>query len=327
LGQGSPFYGVKDVAKLEESRDLMSTSDHITVCICTYKRPEMLKKLLTSLEGQKASPLYELSAVVVDNDQKRTGADVVHDLQSRASFHLDYDVEPEQSISLARNRAVKTAKGNLIAFIDDDEFPDQGWLRRLFETLKKSSADGVLGTVAPHFDNDPPRWLVRSGILERRTVETGILITNPTHTRTGNVLLSKDLFNDVEGHFDPRYGKTGGGDVDFFNRMMMKGRRFVSCKEAVVFETVPPERQKRIYYLKRAFTRGMTTAMYDPFFSWGSLKSVVAIGFYTVALPFTLFFGQGLFMRFLIKDCDHLGKILKYLGIEIVKNRPYAFVL
>jgi hypothetical protein len=105
--------------------------------------------------------------------------------------------------------------------------------------------------------------------------------------------------------------------------MMLKGRRFVFCNEAVVFETVPIERQKRSYYTKRAFTRGMTTAMYDPFLSVGSLKSLVAIFVYTAALPLALLAGQSYFMKYLIKDCDHIGKILKYLGIEVVKSRPY----
>ncbi|TFG90620.1 MAG: glycosyltransferase family 2 protein [Syntrophobacterales bacterium] len=314
---------MEEDAKPDRTGSPASGLRQITVCICTYKRPEMLKKLLQRLGTQRTDGLFSFSAVVVDNDRDESGAEVAHCAQRTAPFSIEYLIEPEQSISLARNRAVKSAQGDLIAFIDDDEFPDDAWLLRLYQTMTASRSDGVLGPIKPHFDNSPPHWLVKSGILERKSFQTGEPINNPTDTRTGNVLIDKSLFNDENGYFDPRYGTTGGGDVDFFNRMMLKGRRFVFCNEAVVFETVPIERQKRSYYTKRAFTRGMTTAMYDPFLSVGSLKSLVAIFVYTAALPLALLAGQSYFMKYLIKDCDHIGKILKYLGIEVVKSRPY----
>lgn len=302
---------------------LSNNPSHITICICTYRRPELLKKLLDKLGMQITNSLFSVSVVVVDNDKDESGAGVVHNAQLSAPFSIEYLIEPEQSISLARNRAVKNAKGDLIAFIDDDEFPDDCWLLRLYQTLIDSSSDGVLGPIKPFFDNVPPTWLVKSGILDRKSLRTGEFLSNPNDTRTGNVLIDKSLFNEKNDYFDPRYGKTGGGDVDFFNRMMLKGFRFVFCNEAVVYETVPPERQKRSYYTKRAFTRGMTTAMYAPFLSLGSLKSLAAIFIYSAALPLAFLIGQHYFMKYLIKDCDHIGKILKYLGIEIVKNRPY----
>jgi glycosyltransferase involved in cell wall biosynthesis len=305
------------------SQILASNPDHISICICTFRRPEMLKKLLDNIRTQRTDGLFSFSVVVVDNDKDESGAEVAHNAQLGAPFSIEYLLEPEQSISLARNRAVKNAKGDFVAFIDDDEFPDDCWLLRLYTTLRDSRSDGVLGPIKPHFDNAPPNWLVKSGILERKSYKTGELISNPNDTRTGNVLIEKGLFNEANGNFDPRYGRTGGGDVDFFNRLMLKGYRFVYCGEAVVYETVPPERQKRSYYTKRAFTRGMTTAMYVPFLSIGTLKSLMAIILYTPALPLAFLFGQHHFMKYLIKDCDHIGKILKYLGIEIVKNRPY----
>jgi succinoglycan biosynthesis protein ExoM len=302
---------------------LSSKPSRISVCICTFKRPEMLEKLLDKLEMQRTNGLFIFSVVVVDNDKDESGLGVVRAAQLSSGFSIEYLVEPEQNISLARNRAVKNATGELIAFIDDDEFPDDEWLLCLHRTLMDFHSDGVLGPIHAHFDNVPPAWLVESGILERKSFKTGDLIKSPNETRTGNVLMYKRVFIETNGYFDSRYGNTGGGDVDFFNRMMLKGYRFVYCNEAVVYETVPQDRQKRSYYTKRAFTRGMTTAMYDPFLSLGSLKSFLAIAVYTVALPAALLLGQRYFMKYLIKDCDHMGKILKYLGVELVKNRPY----
>ncbi len=88
-------------------------------------------------------------------------------------------------------------------------------------------------------------------------------------------------------------------------------------------ETVLPERQTRSYYLKRACTRGITEAWATKFFNVGTLRSLMAIPAYTLALPFLFFFGQHLFMKYLVKDCDHLSKMLGYMGIKLVRQRPY----
>jgi len=296
---------------------------NITICVCTFRRPEMLKKLLRALKSQKTDGRFDFSVIVVDNDRGQSGADVVRAAAADSPFPIEYLIEPERSISAARNKAVHNAQGDWVAFIDDDEFPDDHWLGRLLETLGRSGSEGVLGPIRPHFDNIPPSWLVKSRLLERKSYRTGETIENPNDTRTGNALVDRRLFDGDDGSFDLRYGKTGGGDVDFFNRMMLKGYRFVFCNEAIVYETVPPERQRRSYYVQRAFTRGMTTAMYVPLLSLGTLKSLAAIILYTAALPWAFLLGQHHFMEYLVKDCDHLGKVLKYVGIEIVKSRPY----
>ena len=126
--------------------------------------------------------------------------------------------------------------------------------------LKDSQASGVLGPVRPHFRQGLPVWLAKSGLLERREFATGQRLTNSRFTRTGNVLLWRSMFADRDDRFDPVYGRTGGGDAIFFKRLMKKGHSFIWCNEAVVYETVLPERQMKSYYIKRAFTRGMGEA-------------------------------------------------------------------
>ena len=121
-----------------------------------------------------------------------------------------------------------------------------------------------------------------------------------------------------------KYGRSGGGDAVFFKRMIQKGKRFVWCDEACVFEAVPPERQTRAYYVRRAFTRGMTEAWETRFLSLGTFRSFLAILLYTTALPFLLLLGQHLFMKYAVKNCDHIGKVLGHMGINVVPERPYS---
>jgi len=299
-------------------------ADHISVCICTFNRPALLRRLLDKLKDQRTDGLFAFSAVVVDNDAGRSGLEAVLAARPSSPVSIDYHVEPERSISLARNRSVESAHGSMIAFIDDDEFPDPEWLVSHYRALMGSNASGVLGPVRAHFDGPAPSWLVKSGLLERREFATGEALTDARFTRTGNVLLRRALFADPENRFDPSFGRTGGGDAVFFKRMMEKGHTFIWCNEAVVFETVAPDRQVRSYYLKRAFTRGMTEAQDTPFLSLSTLRSVAAVPLYGLLFPFARLAGPHVFMRYLVRECDHLSKVLGHLGIRLVKERPYG---
>jgi glycosyltransferase involved in cell wall biosynthesis len=298
-------------------------TEHISVCICTFKRPDLLRRLLVSLPSQRTEGLFTFAAVVIDNDASGSASEAVRDVRTGSSLGIEYAIEPERSISLARNRSVENARGDWIAFIDDDEFPADDWLVRHYLTLRTSDASGSLGPVRAHFDGPSPSWLVRSGLLERKEFPTGTTLTDARYTRTGNVLLRQSVFADPRDRFDPAFGRTGGGDAVFFKRMIEKGHRFIWCNEAVVFETVPPERQVRSYYVKRAFTRGMTEARDTPLLSLSTLRSLAAVPLYGLLLPFARLAGPHLYTRYLIKECDHLSKILGHLGIKLVKERPY----
>ena len=110
----------------------MQNKLHICVGICTFRRPQLLASLLGKLEAQRTEDLFTFSAVVSDNDAARSAEPAVTAFASKSSLSVEYCVEPQQNIALARNRAVQQARGDLIAFIDDDETPSDLWLFRLF---------------------------------------------------------------------------------------------------------------------------------------------------------------------------------------------------
>jgi len=300
-----------------------NNKDHISVCICTYKRPDLLARLLRELQNQETDNLFTYSIVVVDNDCNQSAKGTVSSIQKESSPDIEYHVEKEQNIALARNKAVESAKRNLIAFIDDDEFPVNNWISNLYKTLNDCQADGVLGPVKPYFEKEPPKWVVKGKLCERESFKTGTALHNSRYTRTGNILLKKNIFNDEENLFDPVFGKTGGEDVNFFKRMIKKGFMFVWCNEAPVYEIVPPERLKRTYFLKRALLRGNVNARNVSIISYEMIKSLGAFVIYTAGLPVFLLMGHHMFMKYLIKDCDHIGKLLAIFGVRVVKERKF----
>jgi hypothetical protein len=73
--------------------------------------------------------------------------------------------------------------------------------------------------------------------------------------------------------------------------------------------------------LKRALLRGKLSLLY-PSAGWASnIKSVFAIFIYAFALPFLLFAGQHIFMTYLTKWFDHLGKLLALSGFDVIKEK------
>lgn len=287
--------------------------NHICVCICTYKRQAYLRRLLRDLCDQDTEGRFTYSIVVCDNDHLRSAEAIVSEVFSTSGVDIKYCFEMQQNISLARNKTIANSSGDFIAFIDDDEFPDKRWLLNLFDTLKRYDVDGVLGPVVRHFDTSPPAWLLKSDFYARPIYTTGTIL-DKDKGRTGNVLLKKSVFNGQKQPFDPEF--RGGGDKEFFRRMINKGHRFIWSAEAVAFEVVPPVRWKRSFMLKRALFRGALVPLH-PDFGWRQVtKSMTAVCAYILALPVALLLGQHRFMAIMVKLCDHLGLLLALVGIR-----------
>lgn len=295
---------------------------HISVCICTYKRRELLRLLLRKLVAQQTANLFTYSLVVADNDAAGSAREVVGEFQGGTHPEISYFIEREQNIALARNRALANASGDYIAFIDDDEIPVNDWLLRLFETCEACNADGVLGPVKPYFALTPPRWAVSAGFFERpnsREYPSGSVL-HWNQTGTGNALVRRRIFDQLSGAFRPEYG-SGGEDIDFFRRAMELGKVFVWCAEAVAYESIPAERARISYQLRRALQRGKGALVNGSGRPASVLKSLVACGVYIPLLPISLLLGRSVFLRYLVKTCDHLGKLLSFCGIDLVTEK------
>lgn len=294
-------------------------ANHISVCICTFKRPELLTQLLKGLERQNTEDLFTLSVVVSDNDPVQSAREVVDQFLSTARLQVTYCFEPEPNIALARNKALENATGDFVAFIDDDEFPVDDWLWNLFKTLALHGVEGVLGPVKPYFELEPPPWVKDGKFFERPTYPTGYKL-NYTETRTGNVLFARKILEGLDLPFRPQFD-TAGEDIDFFRRMMEKGYKFVWCEEGFVFEVVPADRCNRKYLLKRALLRGSNFSKHPSHRLANAVRSLVAVPCYTVALPVLAIFGQHVFLKYLIKLFDHVSRLFAYLGVRLVTKR------
>jgi len=301
--------------------------DHISVCICTYRRNHMLERLLRKVALQETCGLFDISVVIVDNDETGPAQDMVTRAKDDLGIDISYEIGSENIIPTARNHAVRLSQGNYIAIIDDDEFPPPQWLANMYRAINTFDVDGALGPVHPFFDEEPPAWLIKGKFCERPVHRTGTIL-HWTQTRTGNCLIRKDVFDKHNLFFDVHF-KTGGSDQDFFKRAMALGCRFIAVEEAPVYEIVSPERWTKNYYIKRALVNGYNAHRYSQNQNnqlsriLAPLKSAGALTAYTLAIPFFAVTGTHAVMRYAEKGAHHLSRLAAMMGIELAKKRDF----
>ncbi|HVU33781.1 MAG TPA: glycosyltransferase family 2 protein [Opitutaceae bacterium] len=295
-------------------------TEHVTICICSFKRPHLLRCTLEHLRHLETAGRFTYSIVVADNDRAESARATVTEFAGTVGVEVIYCVEPEQNISLARNRALQFARGDYIAWIDDDEFPSPEWLLTFHRALETYPADGVLGPVKPIFENEPPTWITRGRFFQKPRRQTGLRL-RWSQTSTANVLIRRRI---LEGNVAPFRRQFGSGceDIDFFKRMIEAGRSFVWCDEAIVTEIIPPTRWTRRYLFRRALLRGRNGRYFADYRT--VLKSLIAIPLYSMMLPFLLVAGQHLFVRYLMKLGDHTGMLFGVLRLNILGDKYLA---
>jgi glycosyltransferase involved in cell wall biosynthesis len=146
---GLPIDGITPVVEpafLARRREVLAEAPPITVVICTRERPGALARCLDSVLAQ-AYPDFRI--LVVDNAPVTDAtAGVVRSASRRGP--VEYLVEPKGGLSFARNAAVAAAPGEILAWIDDDEYADVNWLAEVARALADHpEADVVSGVIVP----------------------------------------------------------------------------------------------------------------------------------------------------------------------------------
>lgn len=224
----------------------------IDVCIASYKRPQLLSKLLESLATQRHPVEISIDVIVVDNDPLGSARKVV-EAATESGLRTRYFMQPIKNISLTRNMAVENSKGEFIAFIDDDECADVTWLMNLYTAINKYRADVVFGPVVGVLPFNAPAWIKTGKFFSRENRPTGSVVT---FGATNNALVRASRIQDISAPFNAKYGLTGGEDTDFFQRLRESGAKLIWCNEAIVHEAISPERMTVTWLILRSFRGG-----------------------------------------------------------------------
>ena len=171
----------------------------VSVIIPTYNRAEMVKEAIQSVLEQTYTD-YEI--VVVDDGSTDNTRDVVNALNRRFN-KIRYIYQENKGRSAARNRGIRTALGDYIAFLDSDDrfLPEK--LRMQVEVLESNSDAGMVYTNTINVDENG-RMLADSDITRRKLsgcIYPELLFIKGTSICTPSVLVRTQVLNEV-GVFD-----------------------------------------------------------------------------------------------------------------------------
>lgn len=265
LGETMPNAEVAPVREFASSRNLDRSAIRAVIVVPTFRRPGMLAATLASLGAQTTDTAF--AVVVVENDAVgRTGAAV-----ARATFEAGglpgfCIVETAQGNVHAINAGFAAAldafpAADLFLMMDDDEVASPGWLAAMVAAAERQQADVVGGPVVPRFAAEAPALMARHPVFWPAYETSGPVAMI---YGSGNCLMRRRVFERLgRPAFDPRFNFLGGGDMDFFTRCRNAGFRSYWAADALITETVPRERARVGWILKRGLRIGAINRAVD----------------------------------------------------------------
>jgi glycosyltransferase involved in cell wall biosynthesis len=222
----------------------------ISVLIPTFRRPEAFIRAARSVFAQQGVTNIEL--VAIDNSPEGSALDAFRMLDAEAPIPFRWAQAPKPGVAQARNVALSFARGQYVAWLDDDEEASPHWLAQLLAVRKATGAQSVFGPVSAQ----APAGAQNAAFYEELYARRGPRTNGPTPRAfgIGNSLQPRAMFEDLP--FDIRADQKGGEDDALFASWTEAGASFAWAADAWVIEHLGPERTRLQHGLKRAFAYG-----------------------------------------------------------------------
>jgi GT2 family glycosyltransferase len=219
----------------------------VSVVVCTHNGAGTLAQCLDAVHGL-SYPNFEL--IVVDDGSSDDSADIA---RSRGATLVRTE---HRGLSAARNAGTKGASGEIVAFLDDDAFPDPDWLHYVAAQLQANGHGGIGGPNIPPDDDS----LVADCVAAAPGGPIHVLISDreAEHVPGCNMAFRKSALEEIGG-FDERF-RVAGDDVDVCWRLQEAGQTLGFSAGAVVMH----RRRDSIWrYLKQQYGYGKAEALLE----------------------------------------------------------------
>jgi len=236
-------------------------STFLSVIVCTRNRADELAGCLPLLANQARS-LPDVEVLVVDNGSTDNTREVVERVSSESRFAIRYTHEPEAGLCRARNHGRAAARGEVLAYVDDDVRVRPGWMGRVREHFLAGKSDCLAGKVTVEVEGERPAWFPGDllWILGETTFGDGPRpISFPLHPQGNNFAVRREVF-DAAGGFDPRI-TLYGDETEFFRRVSRHDYTTLYDPEVVVTQRIPARRLSRKALRRKAYIWGRGSAM------------------------------------------------------------------
>lgn len=247
--------------------NMIQKNPHISVVICAFslKRFENTVDCINSVFDNTYKN-YDIILVIDGNEQLKQEMKEKFGEKDKVTIIGN---EKDEGPSIARNRGIEIAKGDIIAFIDDDAYAPSDWLERIAKDFYDYPDIIVVGgkllpIYANEYDELPEELLWIVGCTYKGHAENKQFVRNAI---SANMAVKRDIFDDI------KFGYMHG----------MKNRLFVPIKQLedtllcvdinnkkvdailydpdiIIYHNVPTERLKIGYIIKRSFSEGILKA-------------------------------------------------------------------
>lgn len=202
----------------------------ISIIIPTYNRPERLTSCLESLTKLNY-PRDRFEVVVVDDGSKTSLESVAAPFYSK--FELKLLKQRNSGPATARNTGAKQAKGQFLAFTDDDCMPSPDWLKNLAARFVEAPDCLIGGRTI----NALPDNLYSTASQELIDYLYEYFNTKPQGAcffASNNIALPTQRFLDIGG-FDTSFPLAAAEDREFCDRWLHKGHQMFYAPEVQIY--------------------------------------------------------------------------------------------
>jgi glycosyltransferase involved in cell wall biosynthesis len=238
----------------------------ISVIICTYNRAGILRQTLETFCRLHVEASLPWELLVVDNNS----TDDTHACceEFARKLPLRYVFEPRQGLSAARNRGIKEAHGDLLAFTDDDVDVDPHWLAALHDAATRHPEVVFFGgRILPCWEIEPPDWLQAHSASLLKGVTTHFDLGPEERFYKGsffgaNMAFRKSIF-DAGENFREDLGRkqnvlVHGEESELIGRLSEEGHKGLYVPAATVHHRIPASRMTESYVRNWFIGHGIT---------------------------------------------------------------------
>jgi cellulose synthase/poly-beta-1,6-N-acetylglucosamine synthase-like glycosyltransferase len=211
---------------------------HISVIIPTLNRCEMLAEALTSV-GCQTFPSEQYEIIVVDNGSTDGTAQLVKQLNHGVGKPIRYVYEARPGLHWARHAGARAARGDVLAFTDDDAVATPGWLVGLAAAYDDPHVGAAGGPIYVRWRTPPPAWVPPLGTFGH--LDYGVEYQEPSWPRMingGNFSVRKRALFEVGG-FNPDTSVedrlVGDGERGLCRKLYSAGWKIVYVPHALVY--------------------------------------------------------------------------------------------
>jgi len=231
----------------------------ISVIICTYNRADSLRMTLRHCVALRIPAGLIWEVLVVNNNSTDHTARVCEEFAEK--LPLRRIEERRQGLSMARNRGIKEAQGEIVAFTDDDVDVDPEWLAEIWRAATAHTDAAFFGgKVAPIWEEKPAAWMaghsrdLLAGVtMDLDLGDVEIPVTRKQLPFGANMAFRREVFLRM-GSFREDLGMTGHSfgvheEMEFMTRLLDAGCTGYYVPGMVVNHRNSPERMTERYVL------------------------------------------------------------------------------